>query len=267
MPKRMFPLSRPASAGAVDLPLIDFHTHILPEMDDGSRSLEESLKMLKLCLESGVTSVVLTPHFYADREDPEQFLHRRSNAAERLRAVLEPSFSPALYLGAEVSYYEGIGNSREVRRLCIEGTFSLLLEMPFYPWQEEQYKDVALLTRRGFSVVLAHVERYPDFRHRTVRERLREAGAVFQSNASFFLARDTSHKAMRSFRSGEIDLLASDCHRCDYRSPDLADAAQHLILRGEKSRLKEALQRASMLLMGAKAMILSKTVEPSERDT
>ena len=54
--------------------MIDFHTHILPEMDDGSESVEESIQMLELSAGQGVKWMVATPHFYADREDPKTFL-------------------------------------------------------------------------------------------------------------------------------------------------------------------------------------------------
>lgn len=249
-----------------DFPLIDFHTHILPAMDDGSRSLDESLQMLYSLSESGVGKILLTPHFYADRENPETFFNRRSVAAEQLCCGLDASFRSTLYLGAEVAYYEGIAESEEIRRLCVEGTTCVLLEMPFHPWKETLFAEVAQLIRRGFTVVLAHVERYPDFRRRAVRKRLRESGALFQSNASRFLSKETSRRALRDFRSGEIDILASDCHRCDYRAPNLAEAAGYLVSVGEKLRLRETVHRASELLSGAKALILSNRLTPSDKD-
>ena len=57
--------------------MIDFHTHILPKMDDGSKSTEESIAMLKMQAEQGIRWVVATPHFYAEPESPQDFLQRR----------------------------------------------------------------------------------------------------------------------------------------------------------------------------------------------
>ena len=62
--------------------MTDLHTHILPGMDDGAVSVETSLEMLRMERDQGVDAVVLTPHFYRDRERPEQFLARRRASAE-----------------------------------------------------------------------------------------------------------------------------------------------------------------------------------------
>ena len=64
--------------------IIDFHSHILPKMDDGSHSTDESLKMLRMEAEAGIKTVAVTPHFYAELDTPETFLKRRSEALARL---------------------------------------------------------------------------------------------------------------------------------------------------------------------------------------
>ena len=57
--------------------MIDWHSHILPKIDDGSRSLEETLELLKMLKSQGINTVIATPHFYADDESVESFLSRR----------------------------------------------------------------------------------------------------------------------------------------------------------------------------------------------
>ena len=64
--------------------MIDFHSHFLPQIDDGSDSIETSLAMLRESWEQGVDLIFATPHFYADEVDPEYFLRRRNHAYERL---------------------------------------------------------------------------------------------------------------------------------------------------------------------------------------
>ena len=64
--------------------MIDLHSHILPEMDDGSKDAEMSHKMLDEMAAQGVKTVAATPHFYATRDLPEAFLERRAKAVERL---------------------------------------------------------------------------------------------------------------------------------------------------------------------------------------
>ena len=84
----------------------DFHSHILPGVDDGSTSLEESLAMLTLEAEQGVRHVVATPHFYAHHDTPEAFLSRRAAAEAMLREALKdhPEL-PGFTVGAEVYFF------------------------------------------------------------------------------------------------------------------------------------------------------------------
>lgn len=145
--------------------MIDFHTHILPEMDDGSESVEESIQMLELSAQQGVKWMVATPHFYADREDPKTFLERRHEAHVRLEQGIGGRENlPKIMLGAEVRYYEGISQSRELQKLKIEDSNLLLLEMPFIPWSDRMLHELVLAQKRsGLQIVLAHIERYLSF--------------------------------------------------------------------------------------------------------
>ena len=68
--------------------MIDYHSHILPQMDDGSQSMEESLEMLHQSFCQGVDVMVSTCHFYADEEDPKHFVDRRNQAFFRLRDAM-----------------------------------------------------------------------------------------------------------------------------------------------------------------------------------
>ena len=64
--------------------IIDFHSHVLPGIDDGSKSVEQSIAMLKREAEQGITHVVATPHFYPQEDRPEKFLRRREKAFEKV---------------------------------------------------------------------------------------------------------------------------------------------------------------------------------------
>ena len=80
--------------------VVDFHSHILPRIDDGSQSVEESLSMLRLAAEQGIREIVLTPHFYPRYETPEQFLQKRELAEAQLReAMAEHTDLPELLVG------------------------------------------------------------------------------------------------------------------------------------------------------------------------
>ena len=69
--------------------MIDWHSHILPAVDDGSRNAEESIKLLELLAEQGVKTVVATPHFIADNESVEDFLRRRSSSFNELKNLIQ----------------------------------------------------------------------------------------------------------------------------------------------------------------------------------
>ena len=86
--------------------IIDFHSHILPGIDDGSKNLEQSLEMMRRSARQGVDTMVATPHFYAHHDDPERFLKRRAEAERSLReAMAAESGLPELAIGAEVYYF------------------------------------------------------------------------------------------------------------------------------------------------------------------
>lgn len=233
--------------------LCDFHTHLLPETDDGSRSCDESREMLRIMREQGVQRVILTPHYYAWREYPEAFLERRTKAVQKLKTVLS-SDDPILHIGAEVAYFPGIGHSDEIEKLCIGGTDCLLLEMPFEKWHEEQFEDIETLIRRGLTVVIAHIERYPEGKKRKIRNRLRALGAHLQCNAGFFLSGATFRHARKWLAHGEISFIGSDCHRSDTRTPNLGEL-WHLSLKPkERERVSHLFRQTERLLCNAKTI-------------
>ena len=204
--------------------MTDFHTHVLPGIDDGSHSVEESLQMLRAMPE--VSRVIATPHFYAQENTPERFLRRRAAAWERLRERLDGT-EPGIRLGAEVCYFEGICRSDELSALCIEGTNILLLEMPFESWSGRALNDLLELGHRAdIQIVLAHAERYDIFFHERDRRHIADSPILVQCNAEFFLRMRTRHKALRLLKDGYIHLLGSDCHGIEYRVPNLGKAAQ-----------------------------------------
>ena len=209
--------------------MIDIHTHILPGMDDGSGSLEESLAMAKESARQGVRLLAATPHFYATQEDPNSFLRRREKSLALLESAWQDSF-PTLLVGAEVRYFDGISRVEKIAHLTLDHTRILLLEMPFTSWSRRMVEEVVELQRsRGLQVLLAHVERYMKDQDGQVWEAFRQNGVWMQCNANFFLRWQTKRKAQAMFRKGEIHMLGSDTHNMDTRPPNLAFAREALV--------------------------------------
>lgn len=206
----------------------DIHCHVLPQMDDGSRCVEESLAMLKALAAQGVYFVAATPHFYAEENGPQEFLRRRAISAGQLEKAWLPGL-PALKLGAEVCYYQGISQCEELECLKIEGTQLLLLEMPFGFWTPRMLHEVwEIQSRPGITVVLAHIERYLRWQKEDTWEALADWGVLNQCNAPFFLDWRTRHKALRLLRNGRVHLLGSDSHNMETRPPRLEEAYSRL---------------------------------------
>ena len=211
----------------------DFHSHILPGMDDGSSSLEESISMLRMEAEQGITHVVATPHFYAGHDRPDDFLARRDHAETQLRqAMVECPGLPKLSVGAEVYYFRGISTSDFLRKLTIRGTSFVMVEMPDAPWQETALREVGEIQRsRGVVPIIAHIDRYiAPFRTHGIPAKLMKMPVLVQANAEFFLGRATASMAMRMLREDQIHLLGSDCHNMTSRKPNVSEARE-LILR------------------------------------
>lgn len=207
-----------------DAKIIDFHMHILPGIDDGSRDIETSRRMLELSAEQGVEMIVATPHFYASRDRIEHFLEKRKRAEEEIRASLQES-RLQMRFGAEVAFFKGISRAEKLDDLTIEGTNLLLLEMPFMPWESSDIDEVDTLIReRGYRVLLAHVERYlelPGNKHRV--EELLELPVYVQINAQSLTDWRKRGRLVRMFRDGQAHVLGSDAHGLHRRPPNLAE--------------------------------------------
>lgn len=204
--------------------MIDWHTHILPAMDDGSRDVAESLSMLRMQMEQGVRTVIATPHFYANDETVQSFLDRRQKAWDALKAEL-PQDAPEIRLGAEVRYYQGISHMAELRELRLEGSKLLLLEMPMSTWSEYMLRELTELSgKSGIRLILAHVDRYFHLQKQAVWDRIYDCGILMQGNASAFTAFASKRKMISLLQEGRIQFVGSDCHNLKSRPPQIAKA-------------------------------------------
>lgn len=208
----------------------DLHTHILCGMDDGAKTPEESLQMLRQEQSQGVTRVVLTPHFYRDRERTETFLARRETAMERLLDFLETlpaeerQSLPELRLGAEVAWRPNMVHWENAGELCIGGTKNMLLELPFVPWHRSLCDEIySFMGQTGISPVLAHMERYLPIQDKGQIREVLSLGLPVQMGTEAFLRFATRGGGLRGLKRW-AHVLASDCHNTESRPPNLGDA-------------------------------------------
>lgn len=143
---------------------IDFHAHILPNMDDGSKSVQASVRMLDNAWRQGVRKIVCTSHFWPLATTVPAFLKKRQAASGLLGSVLDkksPKRMPKLVLGAECGWVKNISRYPELEALCIEGTDFLLLELPMGEWTDDLFEELYRLNiERGICPIIAHPDRY-----------------------------------------------------------------------------------------------------------
>lgn len=184
--------------------------------------------MLHTLFAQGVTTVCATPHFYADKTSPNEFIEKRNSAWELLKPHLTENM-PRVILGAEVHYYEGICQTKSLDKLKLSGTDFLLVEMPYKAWTSREISAISeLSSREEFTVVLAHIERYQRCASKNVWNELLQSGTLMQANTSFFKFFGTRKKAVNMLSRGQIHFLGTDAHNMTTRKPCMDEALENI---------------------------------------
>ena len=209
--------------------LIDIHSHILPAVDDGAKSPQESAVLLGQMAAQGVTLAVATPHFYPGDSDLQDFLSLRQNAFEVLKKHIGKDFPIKILLGAEVLYFGGIGRVESIKQLTLSGGKYLLLELLNLKKIDEKVTGdiISLKENLGITPIIAHVERYRRYRGYEKLFPLFESGtALCQINASFFTSLPEKRAVKRLVKAGLVDFVGSDCHNPITRPVKLKSALE-----------------------------------------
>ncbi len=246
---------------------VDFHSHILPAMDDGSADVQESLALLAESTRQGISVMVASPHFYPVNEAPESFLFRRKQAIRRLvEGGYDVNVHPRVCVGAEVAYFPGIGRCEDLKRLCVVGTNVVLIEMPFRPWTQAMEKDIySVQASLGLIPVLVHIDRYPEFYDQKFIQQLNDRGVVIQINASALEAVLTRKRALHMLLNGEAQLLGSDCHNCTTRPQRFGTAMDYILKKAKTDFIPQMVDFNRFLLRGA--VPIEKMIKETERLT
>lgn len=203
--------------------MIDLHSHILPELDDGSQSLEESLAMARMAVQSGVTVMVATPHCMDDRA-------QQVYAAWRLlrEALRDTEIPLKLYLGMEI-----FGTADTVRLLRAGRLFPLngsqypLIEFSFRSTGEEETQILYQVLRAGYRPLVAHPERYGYVRENPELINLwTKMGCLLQVNRGSLLGRfgpGAQRMAAELVERGFVTAVATDAHSPRVRTPWMKD--------------------------------------------
>lgn len=196
---------------------IDFHTHILPAIDDGSKSVAQSMELLTAAKEIGFDTVLATSHFYPHRYNVSEFLKNREAAYAQIDKNAD---IPKIICGAEVLVCEGMEDMVQLEKLCIGDSDTMLIELPFDDVNitDRMYETVENMVReKKFNVVLAHPNRYSSY----VVERMISIDVKLQINISHLCIRSERRRAMQWFERGCVYAIGSDMHTNDKAYDDL----------------------------------------------
>ncbi|MBQ8303003.1 MAG: hypothetical protein IJX97_05645 [Clostridia bacterium] len=202
--------------------IVDFHAHILPGADHGSGSLETTLWQLNAAKAVGVDRIVATPHFYPHKHSVDSFIERRNKAYDSLKKSIPAGVS--IKLGAEVLICQGIERLPDIEKLFVEGTRTLLLELPFNMFDECYCESVKELCNMGVDVIIAHADRYTE----EVIKKMLRSGARLQLNAGSLTRLFKRRCVVSWLRDGTVVALGSDIHGKDKKAySDFARAVKY----------------------------------------
>lgn len=193
--------------------MIDVHTHILPAVDDGSKSVENSIKMVKDLYANGVTDAILTPHYRGRHVCTKEDLLKSFDEFKSL--VKDVPIN--LYLGQEIYFDRNALNlltSGEL--LTLNGSKYVLLEFNYFE-KSDIVEAVYVAKVRGFVPIVAHVERYEYLNFNDVYE-IKSLGGLIQINATSLVNKENKaylKRVKKLLKHDLVDFIASDCH--DFR--------------------------------------------------
>lgn len=219
---------------------IDFHSHILPGIDDGARNIDESLAILDLMAADGVDIVAATPHFYCSENSIDAFLEKRNEAYKSLEPHLKPNH-PKIILGAEVLYNHVLAGNDELSKLCIQGTDFVLFEMPYTELSNSIIGDVEQISgAMDVKLIIAHIERYLNFTKYKELARLMNLDVLGQINARSLMSFFSRKDCLKLIKDGFVHVMGTDFHRTDSGHVTLGEAEKILAKKGGDDFLRFA---------------------------
>lgn len=212
--------------------IVDVHCHILPGVDDGSRSMEETINMLRLAQTEGITDMICTPHYKEGHHtiSPEQVSDYISQINEKEK---ENGIAVRLFPGEEIYYFSGIDDAFDNHEITpMPDGEHILVEFP--PLENYRYIRNAIddILSSGLTPVIAHIERY-DCIVSDIKNAydLRNMGAEIQVNASGVTGKVGSKikKAIwKLLKEKLVDYIGTDAHRQEGRFPEIKECTQLL---------------------------------------
>lgn len=215
--------------------MLDIHSHILYGIDDGSRTKEESIELLRYLEEQGVEKIIVTPH-YIENTKYEATISKK----QKLIDELSKKTSIKLYIGNEVYFSDKTLELLRRKKLsCLNNSRYLLIELPMSSKIKDLDEMIFDLTISGVVPIIAHPERYLYVQKDiTYLDKLKESGALFQSNYGSLTGNygKSAEKAIKKLlKKGYVSFMGTDIHHIDHKI-DIETATKKLkkIVKNEK---------------------------------
>lgn len=226
--------------------LIDYHCHILPAIDDGSKSVEMSLDMLDMLHSQGVTKHIATPHFYSHRNTIENFLNNRNSAYQK---VIDASPNLDILLGAEVTVEKDLSEVKNLDKLCIQGTNLLLLELPYVPYEPWILDEIYNITcEYDVQPIIAHINRYyPWYSKKDMNGVLANREYIFQINNDAFSDKKETKFVLNLIKDDYTLIFGSDTHNLSDRKPNF-DIMQKVLSSKLKGKFSPLIEKSNGIL-------------------
>ncbi|MBU3155322.1 tyrosine-protein phosphatase [Clostridium estertheticum] len=232
--------------------MIDIHSHILPGIDDGSKDMEMSIKMLKMAEEKGTKIIVATPHYirgrYENHYDKIFDLHQEVKlAAENAGLKIE------VLLGQEVMLDKyALDLCKEGKIRGINETSYMLIEFPMDKLPNDALDLIYELRVLGIKPIIAHPERYEYIIEAptTINDFINE-GCLFQINAGSLqglFGKKVQKCAKLLVKEGLVNFIASDAHSINRRCPGLIEGVRVATLLDEDIEKKVSSNLELMLI-------------------
>lgn len=189
------------------------HSHILPELDDGSKSVETSLQLIELLRKQNVKNISLTPHYYSNEESIEDFVVKREKSVQKLIPQLPEDVNVSV--GAEVYITRYLFNNKDLSELTYGDSRYILCEFGFSSRFSDHTMEhfYRLQNNYGLTPVLTHIERYPNLmKNRRLIESLLNEGIIIQTNVESVCDQRFRRKLLKFLKLGYIEVLGTDCH-------------------------------------------------------
>ena len=240
--------------------MIDLHCHILPGLDDGSQSFEESLAMADMAASHGIRQIAVTPHCVSGR------VGEVLEGVQLLQALLEEEHIPVrLYPDMEIfGTYDTARLLRERKLLTLGGSRYPLIEFAFHTDGEEETEILQSVIDAGFTPLVAHPERYSYICDEPeLVNRWRAMGCLFQVNRGSLLGRygyASQQMGMALVRRGFATVVATDAHSPVVRTPRAKDVYALLSERFSPLAAEVLMQR------NPERIIKNQLLQPAEPD-